>query len=73
MEANALETEIAAKAEERVSLLSPAARIWRDKELGTRDVDLERAKKSIDGWHNDLEVHRSRSRSSAPLWTTSAR
>ena len=23
-----------------------------------RDVDLERAKKSIDGWHNDLEVHR---------------
>ena len=49
---------IAAKAEERVSLLSPAARIWRDKELGVRDVDLERAKKSIDGWHNDLEVHR---------------
>jgi hypothetical protein len=57
-EANRLEDEISAKAEERVSLLSPAARIWRDKELGTRDVDLDRAKKSIDGWPNDLEVHR---------------
>ena len=57
-EANRLEATIAAKAEERVSLLSPAGAHLARQGARVRDVDLERAKKSIDGWHNDLEVHR---------------
>ena len=53
----AREAKISAKAAERVDMLSPAAKIWRNRELGVREVDLERARASIRGWHSDLEMH----------------
>ena len=53
----ARKAKISAKAAERVDMLSPAAKIWRDRALGDREVDLERARASIRGWHSDLEMH----------------